>query len=73
MKTILWCMVFFDFTRAVVCRPIKTTPSDYEIEWLNYMNSTYEYEDFFEGDMNLNDHQLAEIFEERSVSKEHKY
>lgn len=53
--------IFVLFLWCVLSIPIV------EIEWIDEPDGEYEYGDFFEGDMDLSDEQLAEIYGDRNA------
>lgn len=66
MENIFWYFVrFVLLMRCAVSIPIDR---DYQIEWLVERDGKYEYGELFEGDMDLNENQLADVFGERNAS-----
>lgn len=61
MKQILPYFWFFVFTQNIVCMPVV------EIDDVGDLETDVEYGDRFEGDMELNDEQLAAILGDRNV------
>lgn len=70
-KSLCFVLIFVQFLWCFVCFPIESDESDeYEDKgWYDDSDEFSEYGKYFQGDMNLDDDQLADIFGERNAKR----